>query len=260
MKKGTKILALVFLSLFLISFLAGIVSAQTVFDDLKNGISSFLQSNNLKAGTGFAQILMFCLITLIIYAIAEFLPFIGDNGLVAFLISAIIGFLSVFYLKNEEIYTILLSYSTLGIVLTSIIPFIVIAVMSKRLFDQGYSWMSRIIWIAFGVVLLVKWLPSSTAQIGQFGEWAYLLTFIGILIMVLFQNWIYFKIFKAVKGGDIDQAKRLLIQKTTTDYDEALEAYNKSVGKSTEADARKEVNRIANKLRTMRASAEPRDI
>ncbi len=196
MKKTGKILALSILSLIIISLFIVVVSAATPLEQL----TEFFKSINLSGGGGLfsAKILLFLLVTLIVYAISAAIPFLSDtkNVWVRFGISAIIGFLSIMYLAPEEVYSILLSYETMGIVLTTFIPFVIFLVFTIQWNEKKleYSWMISILWIAFAVVLTMKyiagvftWLFGTPVfggkDIGMFGILAYGLTFIACLIM-----------------------------------------------------------------------------
>lgn len=218
------LIVIMLFSMFLLS--VQIISAETVGERLLSGfkIGSIDLSNlNLPSTLNFTKFLLFALVTLIIYSISGSLPFVGEKRWLAFSISLIIGFLSIFYLLPKQVYTILMSYKALGIALTSIIPFIVIAVVAKRLHDEGHAWISKVLWIGFGVVLGVIWFTSNYEDIGQFGMWAYGLTAILTLLMILFEKWIYFRIFKSVLKGEISEANERYAAHLTAKMEKILD-------------------------------------
>ncbi|MEI6058881.1 MAG: hypothetical protein WCP89_03865 [archaeon] len=192
-----KILLFAVLGLFVLVMGLSVVSAETILDKLL----VFSQSpghfwDNWFQGTSFAQFLLFLLVTLVVFAIMEFVPFIKSKGWLAFGISVIIGILSIAYIKPEEVYTILLSYTSFGIALTSLIPFLLVAVISKKLHDKGHTTFSKVLWIVIGVSVLMKWITADTKEIGTFGQVAFPLAVILILIMILWENKFYYFIFK----------------------------------------------------------------
>jgi len=186
-------LNLLFLSVFTAVLALNFVSAQTV---LQNVIDSFRTSVGGLVGTGpgFAQFLLFILVALIVYAIAEELPFVGKKGWIAGGVAIVISILSTFFLRSEEVYTILISYGALGITLTAILPFIVIAVISKRSHDKGYFFLSKILWIVFAVVTLFRLGLSTASEIGTFGNFVYPIVLILTLIMLFLEGWFYLKL------------------------------------------------------------------
>lgn len=203
-----RVFALIIFLALSITLVSEIVSAQSIWDNIKNTFSdpSSIGISNLSESPSFAKFLLFLLITLIVFAIMEFVPFIESKGWLAFFISVIIGILSSLYLKSEEVYTILLSYSTFGIVLTSIVPFLLLAVISKKLIDKGYSIFGKILWVVLGVVIVMKWLTAT--EIGAFGKVVYPVTLVLVLAMVIWENRIYYLIFKRQVREFKDTAKR----------------------------------------------------
>tara|TARA_Y100000034_G_C6868367_1_gene396007 strand:- start:164 stop:889 length:726 start_codon:yes stop_codon:yes gene_type:complete len=213
-------LIITILSLFLIAFsMQFIVAAETVGGEILETISvGSLEFGNFgkmlesfSEGTGFARFLFFMLVTLIVFGIVSFLPFMGERKpVLSFGISVIIGILSTFYLKDTEVYSILMSYGALGITLTVLIPFIIILLMSSKLYEQGYSFFSKVVWIIFGVVLIFRWLSAPTSEIGVFGTWVYPISAIAVLIMFIWDRQIY-KLFLSQKMVDkIDSLERQL--------------------------------------------------
>lgn len=190
MKKGVNVLGLVILGLFMFSVLASVVSAATPLQQL----TSFINSLSVHfVGIGFAKVLLFLLVLLLVYSVATFVPVIKDQkDWVKFGISAIVAWLSIMYLVSEEVYSILLSYQTLGIVLTTFLPFAIMLVFTIRwnIETPEYFWVSSALWIAFAVVLTMKyvmgvfdWWTGQPSSIGLFGILAYLFTFVACLVL-----------------------------------------------------------------------------
>jgi len=222
MKKEGKILALMFLSVLLISMFASVVSAATPLEQLTAFINSLRGGT---AGTGFAQILLFILMLLLVYSVINFVPIIkNQNYWIKFGISAIVGWLSIMYLVPAEIYSILLSYQTLGIVLTTFLPFVIMLTFTIEWNQETpeYTWISSILWIAFVVVLSLKygigvyrWFTTGQEGIGAFGAAAYLITFVASLIFAWKGNIISLWIFKKRMSGEIQKIKQMAeVEKT----------------------------------------------
>ena len=132
MKRGIKkSLTLGTFSIFLTTLAMSIVSAITpeeFFESTKTFLgSAFMTIFGLEAGTGVIELavikaLFALLLFLIIYSVSDALPFLENKRKMAILISAIITYLSVMYITPNDFYTILVSYTTMAIVITSAIP------------------------------------------------------------------------------------------------------------------------------------------
>ncbi len=196
-----RILLIGLCSVLLISLFA-FVAAQSMWDSaLSNGGSFFKGIFGMVGDASekvVAQWLLFFLVVLIIYAVSSAIPFLGENRhyTIRWLVSIIIGILAIFFLKGEEILTILQTYKTLGVALTVIVPFFVIAVVSKDLQDKQHGILSKFIWILFLGTLIVRYATVDVAEIGDFGKWAFWVTAIGSLIMIIWEGRVYFFLFK----------------------------------------------------------------
>ena len=149
MKRETKqILAFSILALFLIAFLVGIVGAQTeaknvdktkkAGESVGDRIVARRDSSSLKLSDEsknlLSKILLMALVVLIVYSVTSFLPFVpSDKDYVNWLIAIIVGILSFLFVSADNIRYILINYEGLGIVLTSVLPFVILLVVSYRL-------------------------------------------------------------------------------------------------------------------------------
>jgi hypothetical protein len=139
---------------------------------------------------GFLKFLVFLLVTLIIYGILDaVLRFKGGKKkypwFLRFSIAIILGFLSTFSLKDTEIATILIGHGALGITLSAVIPFILIAILTSEMTEAGYGFWSNVVWIIFGMMLFSKVLSVDVSQ-NMFAVFSYLGVGLCILIMILF--------------------------------------------------------------------------
>ncbi|VVB78997.1 Uncharacterised protein [uncultured archaeon] len=167
-KKRALVLSLVLLALYINLTLISAAPKDTVAN-----FASWTYENVSFSGESFrfysAQILMLILVSLILFAVSDFIPFLeGASDWIRILISLIIGILSVMYLGREEIYTALMSYQALGITLTTIIPLIVLASITIRWDTRHpeYSWVPTVLWVAYFVSFIIKYYESFLAWYG----------------------------------------------------------------------------------------------
>ncbi len=247
-----RVVGLFILSLVVLSFFAVVVSAQTlppapgtstiesllgrIVDALEKIIKKDLPAPKDPADTTFfPKILMFLLVSGILYAISGFLPFMGNNAggrgreFLKVGISVIIGLLSIWFLSSEQIATILLSYKALGVVLTSVIPFIVVVTLTKQLHENGHGWLNRFIWIGMFVVIGYLW--AAATDIGNFGRWTYgLVTFISF-VMIFFERKWYRLAFRKKLQSQADSAVETVVSdqqnENLAELDKVLENYNR---------------------------------
>jgi hypothetical protein len=191
-----KFLVVGLLGLFMISMTAGLVSAETtVWEDIKETAAEIFSSTgglSGASGTLTAQWLLFFLVVLIVYAISSAIPFLGNSKnhwTVKAGVSVVIGVLAVFFLSTEEVLTILQTYKTLGITLTVIVPFFIVAIVSKDLRKKS-GLMSKFVWVLFLGTLLVRY--ATADGIGTFGKWAFWVVAGLSLVMVIWDRKIWF--------------------------------------------------------------------
>jgi len=204
-KKSVKVLGLFLFGLFMINLFAGFVVAETLVEKIVTGIGETgisVPGNDFFEGTGFAKFLLFLLVALIVFGVSELMPFLGgkNKNWISGGIAIVVGILATFYLKDTEIYSILLSYGALGITLTVLIPFMLILFMSVKLREDGYGFFSKVLWLVFGIVLLFRWLFADSSEIGSFGSWMYPITALAVLIMFMWGD----KIGKAIQKSKIE--------------------------------------------------------
>lgn len=95
-----------------------------------------------------------------VFKIVNFPP----GGIIRFLLSAILAYVSVSFIAPQELMVILQSYTALGITLTTIFPFIAIIFFSVALLggrEAGKITVAKVLaqlslWLAYAVVLIYK--------------------------------------------------------------------------------------------------------
>jgi len=208
MKKGLKVFAVLALSLFLISMIAGVVSA----GPLNELVSKFSQKGfglGESAKEGLTKFLLVALVIMMVYSITLFLPFVpAGKEYIGWIISIIVGILSFIYVDPIEIKAIVSNYEALGIALTSILPFVIIIVFTYKM-REGYPEMASLInkplLVIFILYLMYRWVDLYNQ--GSDLAIMYFITAIITFGWLLAEKWIYFKIAKAFLRGDVDEAK-----------------------------------------------------
>ena len=112
--------------------------------------------SNLDSSFLFAKFLLLILVVAVIWVPVKTMPFVGGerNGL-AFVISLIVGLLSIRFLSSELISTILLPYTALGISITAFLPLVLYFVwVEKGLEGAMYTTIRKAAWI-FALVVFV---------------------------------------------------------------------------------------------------------
>jgi len=260
-----KVIAFVFFSLMLFSVVAGLVSAQAPSDPgvsllerlvlaVERAVGSDFSFNVQDPSSGgiFPKILFFLLVTLIVYSVSGFLPFIkkddgsDKNDFVQWGIAIIVGLLSIFFLNSEQIATVLLSYKALGITLTGIIPFIITAVISVQLHQKGHGFFSKILWVAF--IVVIGWILLTSTEIGAFGQWTYgILLLLGFIMLLWEKRLLWFKFRSDIRDfasrdrqdqisaltGDLQRRNEVLEAMSTSDpgYATQVRKYNEQASK-----------------------------
>ncbi|MGV8142746.1 MAG: hypothetical protein ACP5NS_03875 [Candidatus Pacearchaeota archaeon] len=213
-----KIFGVFVVSLMLLSLLSFVVTAQTsqpsgesILDKVLSGssaASSSLGSQIDKINQeGFQRFLLLLIVILVVYSVFGFLPFFSNKKLVTFIASVAVGILSVWYLSPDEITASVFSYGALGITLSVLLPFFALFVISKRSADSGYTFLSRFLWVAFVIVLAMRYLTAE--NLGTFATILFPLLIIASLLMVVLERYIFRSLAKSslkdsVASGIID--------------------------------------------------------
>lgn len=104
----------------------------------------------------FAKILLLILLFIIIAVIVKKIPTLGDNKAVITIIALVVSIFSVRFMSESQLITgILLPYNTLGIVIVTVLPFLIFFwfVHLTKLESAG----RRIAWILFAIVFVLLW-------------------------------------------------------------------------------------------------------
>jgi hypothetical protein len=138
-KESWKIFGLILLGIFLIGLVAA-QDNQQQYEDFFSKVSGTIVGVVSKLfgeewGSSFWELafikfLFWFLLFLIILSVSSYIPFLEGTGtgigVLKYVIAIVISYLSVMYITPSDFYVILISYTTLGIVVTSIIPLAII--------------------------------------------------------------------------------------------------------------------------------------
>ena len=158
-----------------------------------------------------SRILLMFLVVLIVYSVADFLPFFPqekDKGYIKWLFAGVVAVLSFLFVDGADIQLILTNYEALGIMLTSIIPLVVILAFTFKMRTGDNKKYANIIntplIIGFGIYTLIKWWSfDSTSVLRSIYLWTLFFT-----IAFLFFNKSLFKwVEKEKLNTELDMAE-----------------------------------------------------
>lgn len=155
--KKVFVLTLVLLSLIAINFVhvnaqetdsappVNVIKIAGTFTDLFNG-ASWLTSTSANV----AKIFFFLMIAIVVYLVIGNI-FGKSNQILMFVLSLIISFLATAYITPDEVYSILNSYSALGLTITSMIPLAVLMGLTYRAATakEGQAQLIMLQWFAW---------------------------------------------------------------------------------------------------------------
>jgi len=182
--------------------------ASAIFDPVKD---MFMDWEAGKTSDNIAKYLFWILLTVLIFAVSEFIPFLKGIS-IRWIFSVIVGFLSTAYLTPDEVKMALVSYGAMGLILGAIIPFMIIFFFSYEVGKHpspAAIVLQYALWVGFGVFLVYKLIMGLIGD--QFG-WGELIAYGVILLitsaMVFGNKKIRSMLFKAELDSKIEAAKR----------------------------------------------------
>lgn len=230
-----KVLVLGLFSIFLISFIAGVVSAATNAEIVFESMTKFLQ--NLGANpTNLSSILLGILLWIILYSIVkEIFGFKGSNlsWLGPGAVSLIIVILTFLYLPSNFVEAIALQYSAMGATILTVIPFAIIlyftTVVSNKLL------IARAIWIFYTVYYFTMFLykVASSTQIWSADNIPYFGAMAAGIAMIFLVGLMRRTVFRATLDSDTEQAMRGVRVRTKARQVENAEAVGYGIGKDS---------------------------
>ena len=133
----------------------------------------------------FAKVLMLILLFMIINVILKKTPF-GEKGQISLLISAVISILAIRFISENELFNgILLPYGTLGVAITTLIPFIIFFYF---LHETNIGPIGRRIgWIFFIIIFLALW-ALKYSDLSSTSNLIYFWTLVATIIILIFDK------------------------------------------------------------------------
>lgn len=171
MEKKSKILIFALLGLFLTTLLIGVASAQTSNSTIARLVADWKDKN---LDVNIAQWLFIVLITLLVYSIVDLTGIVGQ-WYIRLPVSIVIGFLSGAYIAPDEIFAMLASYNTLGIILGGFLPLVILILFTYSITVKeatgnsvtvagGGILVQYLIWLGFAAVLIYKTIVISISE------------------------------------------------------------------------------------------------
>ncbi len=206
------------ISLLVLSASLNFVVAQgaaAIFDPVKDLFAEWAGGN---LSVNIAKYVLWLVLTLFIYSILAFVPFVKgvEKGKIAIrgALGILIGFLAMAYLTPSDVYILLASYSALGTVLSAVIPLIILVFFSIEMSREGGVGgriLSKVVWIVFIIFLIYKLVDGIYFKdiITIVGGWVY----IGAILFSLLWIWFFEKkllkiLFKEELSEIQDKGKR----------------------------------------------------
>jgi hypothetical protein len=178
-----------------------VVNAATIGEQITNSLSlgnlgSFNFFKNLDStNIGLSKFLFFLLIALMVFGVVDLLPIMPDSTItktwIALGISVVVALLAIMNFDVQVINSILVTYDALGITLSVILPFMIIAGLSFKFYQQGYALFSKFIWLVFLVILSVRLLSMDSSKFIQGWGIAYLIILILSAILFIWDRRVY---------------------------------------------------------------------
>jgi hypothetical protein len=235
-EKSGKRIALVILSLIAFSLIINLVSAQyygsgagdflrqgseQVIDGVVGFAEPFLQV--LLGGeywTGyllFEKLLLFILLASIVYLAISKIPPFKDNKAVVIIITLLIPLLAVRYIDYEWLNAIIIQYQVLGIVLTSILPFIIYFLFLEAM---DYGTIRKVGWILFIVIYYGLWSTAENNTYSQFYLWTMVLSLILLIFDKTIHRWYMWEKIKSSGKSTVEQAATAIRRKMADAQDD----------------------------------------
>jgi hypothetical protein len=140
----------------------------------------------------FAKCLFLILLFIMIDAILKKVPLFQGNNAVIFIIALVVSVLGVRFISdNEFTQMILLPYGTLGIVLTTVLPFIIVFYFLHSMNAGGAA--RRILWLFFIVVFGALWYSKRNTLLASnpIGNQIYMWTLVAMAGLFIFDRGIH---------------------------------------------------------------------
>lgn len=202
MKKEYKQVLSTLLILGLILTLSISLVSAAPFDGLRSFYEDWESGSGLDIGI--TKVFLGIIIFLLITTGLGFVPSIGDKKAIVITISAIIAIIATAYFTPEEVTAIVTSYTALGLTITVLLPFLVLAGLTYNAISQQdtiLSILSQIAWGLFAVFSTYRFLIIWLAE-GKLSTASYI---VGIAVIVAALGFVFNKKIRQMVGERITE-------------------------------------------------------
>lgn len=170
MEKRKNVIGLLFLSFIIFSliFTSVLVIAQNTSGEglkvIAGSFSNFFSKTGWTAGNmepNVAKIFFFIMVALVVYLIIGSL--FPNQQVIMLILSAVISFLATAYIAPDEVYSILISYTALGLTITTLVPLAILMGLTYRATSATKGQVQLIMlqwlaWVLFAVYSLYRFI------------------------------------------------------------------------------------------------------
>lgn len=230
-----------FAFLLALSFIGSfeLVSAAEPLDTLSNVFSTIFPDSWVEGelDIGVARWAYFILLTLIIWSVLGFAPFLqeGVGQKLTPLIALGVSYLAMAYITPEEVFVALTSYTVLGIVLGGALPFVILGFFSLKISKEGGiggRLLSKLLWFAFIIFLIARLItvlagnvPAGMDQQSlNIYSWAYLIFLVATIAWMWFgESWFRKFLMKEEVQENVNTGSNEEIDKLTSEISDLQE-------------------------------------
>jgi hypothetical protein len=172
----------------------------------------------------FERVLFLFIVLAVVYVISSKMDVFKDNKLVIWTVTLAISLLSVRFLTDELIQTMILPYNILGVSISAILPLIIYFTFVESFSDSAT--LRKTLWLFFMVVFIGIW-GSRYDELGDL-SWIYFFTAVAALIFLLADGTIR----RAIENQQLKQLGYEKRQQYIADLHDQLDKLHEQVGKN----------------------------
>ncbi len=200
----------------------------------------------------FIKFLLFLIMFVVIQSVLKRVPAFKDNLAVIGILAVAIPLIAIRFMSaNNMIYSVLLPYGTLGIALTTILPFMIFFWFIHQTGLHGTG--RRVSWIFFTIVFLVLW-ANRTDEIGDIGNQIYAWTSLAMILVLIFDKQLHTYLELSQLKGFFSKADNIAIASLKAEYNNL----KSSVGAASDKDIQKRLREIEKELKHYKIHTEVR--
>lgn len=204
-----KIGALFFLTILFLSFVSAATptySSSFITDSVQKALNIFVEavspifdallgsytggySNFTESEIFFIRVLLLIILFVFVYIGTKSVPKLGDNKGVVFIIAAAVSIIAVRFMSSTELFFgILLPYGTMGVAITTLVPFIIFFYFLHS--TKAGTLGRRLGWLFFGIVFVSLWVTKAD-QLSETSNYIYTASAIALILVFVFDREIH---------------------------------------------------------------------